>query len=75
MGHTLARQKMLDRQGVCRLLIKRGVWICLAIALMAALLWPGLANAHNVSKRDASFVQSNQGRRSARLCIWARSIW
>jgi hypothetical protein len=32
--------------------------LCLAVALM---LWPGLAQAHNVSKRDASFVQSNHG--------------
>ena len=28
---------------------------------LALMLWPGLAQAHNVSKRDASFVQSNQG--------------
>jgi hypothetical protein len=30
------------------------------LGLMA--LWPGTASAHNVSKRDASFVESNQGR-------------
>jgi hypothetical protein len=30
-------------------------------AVCALLLWPSLASAHNVSKRDASFVQSNQG--------------
>src|SRR5262245_56070694 len=32
------------------------------LALMAiAVLLPTAANAHNVSKRDATFVQSNQG--------------
>jgi hypothetical protein len=29
--------------------------------LFALMFWPGLAQAHNVSKRDAAFVQSNQG--------------
>jgi hypothetical protein len=34
----------------------------LAIALIvSAFAFPVVANAHNVSKRDASFVQSNQG--------------
>src|SRR5579863_8369890 len=34
----------------------------LAVALLAAaFLFPAAASAHNVSKRDASFVQSNQG--------------
>src|SRR3954464_12994479 len=35
----------------------------LAIALLAVLLfaWPSDVSAHNVSKRDASFVESNQG--------------
>lgn len=46
---------------MCRLAIKRGVWICLVVALLVTVLWPGFASAHNVSKRDASFVQSNQG--------------
>ena len=40
---------------------RRGIWICVVVALLATVLWPGLASAHNVSKRDASFVQSNQG--------------
>jgi len=31
------------------------------VLIMAALLIPGSASAHNVSKRDASFVQSNEG--------------
>src|SRR5580700_6498053 len=28
---------------------------------LVLMLWPGLAQAHNVSKRDAAFVQSNHG--------------
>ena len=31
------------------------------VVIFASLLWPALAGAHNVSKRDASFVQSNKG--------------
>jgi hypothetical protein len=38
------------------------VVIILAVALIvSALVFPGAASAHNVSKRDASFVQSNKG--------------
>jgi hypothetical protein len=33
----------------------------LAVVLLCALIFPIPASAHNVSKRDASFVQSNQG--------------
>jgi hypothetical protein len=33
----------------------------LALLLILGFLLPGIALAHNVSKRDASFVQSNQG--------------
>jgi hypothetical protein len=44
-------------------------WSCIRRSLIAAviavalisLLWPAAAGAHNVSKRDASFVASNQG--------------
>jgi hypothetical protein len=35
--------------------------IVFSLALLLILLLPGIALAHNVSKRDASFVQSNQG--------------
>jgi hypothetical protein len=36
--------------------------LCLTIMIFAAgLLFPGTASAHNVSKRDASFVQSTRG--------------
>jgi hypothetical protein len=31
------------------------------ISVTAALLWPGVASAHNVSKRDGAFVQANKG--------------
>lgn len=38
------------------------VVIILAVALLvSAIVFPGAASAHNVSKRDASFVQSNKG--------------
>ena len=38
------------------------VVIILAVALIvSALVFPGAASAHNVSKRDASFVQANKG--------------
>jgi hypothetical protein len=38
------------------------VVIILAVALVvSALVFPGAASAHNVSKRDASFVQANKG--------------
>jgi HupE / UreJ protein len=30
-------------------------------ALLIVLLWPAIASAHNVSRRDAAFVQSNDG--------------
>ena len=31
------------------------------VLILSVLIFPGAAIAHNVSKRDASFVQSNQG--------------
>src|SRR5438093_9197997 len=40
---------------------KRALVIALAALVAAALLWPGLASAHNVSKRDGAFVQANKG--------------
>lgn len=43
------------------MLTKRCFIIGLLIALFACALWPMIAMAHNVSKRDASFVQSNKG--------------
>jgi hypothetical protein len=41
--------------------IRRITAAALLGALLLLMLWPSLARAHNVSKRDASFVQSNQG--------------
>jgi hypothetical protein len=35
--------------------------IALAVMVAVALLWPGMASAHNVSKRDGAFVQANKG--------------
>jgi hypothetical protein len=32
-----------------------------AILVLVAVVWPAIAAAHNVSKRDAAFVQSNKG--------------
>jgi hypothetical protein len=41
--------------------MKRCVLAGVLAALFLSIFWPTLAAAHNVSKRDASFVQSNQG--------------
>jgi hypothetical protein len=41
--------------------MKRRSTFLLVVLLVCALLIPFAATAHNVSKRDASFVQSNQG--------------
>jgi hypothetical protein len=43
------------------MLTRRGVIAAIFLVLVATLLWPGAAAAHNVSKRDASFVESNKG--------------
>jgi hypothetical protein len=40
---------------------KRIVRIAICVLFFALALWPGAASAHNVSKRDASFVQSTRG--------------
>src|SRR5713101_5499524 len=40
---------------------KRALIIAMVALVAAALLWPGLASAHNVSKRDGAFVQANKG--------------
>lgn len=40
---------------------KRHVLIGILTVLVASFLWPAASMAHNVSKRDASFVQSNKG--------------
>jgi HupE/UreJ protein len=42
------------------MLSRAAVFIAIVI-IVAGCLFPGAASAHNVSKRDASFVQSNKG--------------
>src|SRR5579864_521430 len=42
-------------------MIRRSFLLGAVAVLMASILWPTIAAAHNVSKRDASFVQSNRG--------------
>ena len=41
--------------------IGRSVLLWLIAIVLVSALFPALASAHNVSKRDASFVQSNHG--------------
>jgi len=41
---------------------KRSPLLAIVGVLFVSVLVPAIAHAHNVSKRDASFVQSNQGR-------------
>src|SRR6266550_4050493 len=42
--------------------MRHPAFVCMfALILICGLLFPAGAHAHNVSKRDASFVQSNQG--------------
>jgi HupE/UreJ protein len=43
------------------ILTRRGVIAAILLVFVVTLLWPGVAGAHNVSKRDASFVESNKG--------------
>lgn len=42
-------------------LYRRAAAVAAILFILAMLLFPGAAMAHNVSKRDASFVESNQG--------------
>ncbi|HWY87893.1 MAG TPA: HupE/UreJ family protein [Gemmataceae bacterium] len=41
---------------------RRSLLLGIVVVLFVSILVPAIAHAHNVSKRDASFVQSNQGR-------------
>jgi hypothetical protein len=43
------------------LFTKRSIVCAILVVLALSVLWPSVASAHNVSKRDASFVQSIQG--------------
>jgi hypothetical protein len=40
---------------------RRKVIATILVVVCVAVLWPGAVMAHNVSKRDASFVESNHG--------------
>src|SRR5712671_3364065 len=40
---------------------RRSLVAALLAVFLISLLWPAVAGAHNVSKRDASFVESNNG--------------
>src|SRR5580692_4248377 len=42
-------------------LLRRAAGAAAILFILAMLLFPGVAMAHNVSKRDASVVESNQG--------------
>src|SRR3984893_7056658 len=44
-----------------RVFIRRQVGAVVLMAMLVLALWPCAASAHNVSKRDASFVQANRG--------------
>jgi hypothetical protein len=43
-------------------MIFRATALVIAVFIVLALLYPGAVSAHNVSKRDASFVQANSGK-------------
>src|SRR3989449_2602066 len=49
-------------QMTMRLFSKRVLATGFVLLLVLPVLWPATASAHGVSKRDASFVQSNAGR-------------
>src|SRR5271170_7241831 len=42
-------------------LLIRAATLAAILLILAMLVFPGAASAHNVSKRDASFVESNKG--------------
>src|SRR6201981_2561405 len=42
-------------------MLSRATVLIIIVIVVAGCLFPGSASAHNVSKRDASFVQSNKG--------------
>src|ERR1700756_2976104 len=42
-------------------MIRRSFLLGAVAVLLVSILWPTIVAAHNVSKRDASFVQSNRG--------------
>jgi hypothetical protein len=46
---------------VIRVFAKKKLIAMILVVVCVSVLWPGAAMAHNVSKRDASFVESNHG--------------
>ena len=44
-----------------RVSVRRGLLVAILTVFVVSLLWPAAAGAHNVSKRDASFVESTRG--------------
>src|SRR4029077_3389727 len=58
--HTQGHQNH-PRARSSAMLSKRSVLAWMVVALPACALHPGPPGAHNVSKRDASFVESNRG--------------
>jgi hypothetical protein len=53
---------ILARERKAGMSIRRGLLVTIVTVLLVSILWPTIAAAHNVSKRDASFVQSNKGK-------------
>src|SRR5580700_8976151 len=51
---------MLSRITLSRTMLSISISIMIALVVVGV-FFPGVASAHNVSKRDASFVQSNKG--------------
>jgi HupE / UreJ protein len=51
---------MTFRPGSARMILRTSVFIIICF-VVAGFIFPDAASAHNVSKRDASFVQSNKG--------------
>src|SRR5215469_11103002 len=60
MSHTACILVRLAKGGFA-LVTKRSLAVAFVTLSLALALWPAAATAHNVSKRDASFVQSNKG--------------
>ena len=53
----------------------RAALVIALVLVLIGLSFPVAANAHNVSKRDASFVQSNKGAAIGPFLYLAPSIW
>src|SRR5215469_2387503 len=60
MSHTACILVRLAKGGFA-LVTKRSLAVAFVTLSLALALWPAAATAHNVSKRDASFVQANKG--------------